>query len=62
MPLPSDPVWKRDYLYPDAPDAEWLEFDSMINLRPSFGNRSRGIDDPGTQAAVAALVSRLVRR
>jgi hypothetical protein len=34
----------------------------MINLRPSFGNRSRGIDDPGTRAAVAALVARLVRR
>jgi hypothetical protein len=49
-------------LYPDAPGAEWLEFDSMINIRPSFGNRSRGIDDPETKAAVAALVSRLVRR
>ncbi len=49
-------------LYPDADDADWLEFDSMINLRPSFGNRSRGIDDPGTREAVAALVDRLVRR
>ena len=49
-------------IYPDAPDADWLEFDSMINLRPSFGNRSRGIDDPETRAAVAALVNRLVHR
>lgn len=49
-------------LYPDEAGADWLEFDSMINLRPSFGNRSRGIDDPGTQAAVSALVDRLVRR
>jgi hypothetical protein len=49
-------------LYPDSADADWLEFDSMINLRPSFGNRSRGIDDPATRAAVAALVARLVRR
>jgi hypothetical protein len=22
-------------LYPDLPEADWLEFDSMINLRPS---------------------------
>lgn len=29
-------------LYPDVPGADWLEFDSMINLRPSSGNRSRG--------------------
>ena len=36
-------------LYPDLPDTDWLEFDSMINLRPSFGNRSRGVDDPATR-------------
>ena len=34
----------------------------MINLRPSFGNRSRGIDDVSTREAVAALVESLVRR
>ena len=49
-------------LYPDMAEPDWLEFDSMINLRPSFGNRSRGVDDPVTQAAVAGLVSRVVRR
>jgi hypothetical protein len=49
-------------LYPDLPEAEWLEFDSMINLRPSFGNRSRGVDDPATRDAIAGLVERFVRR
>jgi hypothetical protein len=49
-------------LYPELPGADWLELDSMINLRPSFGNRSRGVDDPATRAAIAALVDRLVRR
>ena len=49
-------------LYPGLPDVEWIEFDSMINLRPSFGNRSRGVDDPATRAAIADLVTRLVRR
>ncbi|MGE0445041.1 MAG: DUF5674 family protein [Vicinamibacterales bacterium] len=49
-------------LYPDVPGDDWLEFDSMINLRPSFGNRSRGVDDPATRAAIAALVARVVRR
>lgn len=34
----------------------------MITLRPSFGNRSRGIDDADTRAAVAAFVDRVVRR
>lgn len=49
-------------LYPDVDGTDWLEFDSLINLRPSFGNRSRGIDDPAIRAAIARLVARVVRR
>jgi hypothetical protein len=49
-------------LYPDLPESDWLEFDSMINLRPSFGNRSRGVDDPATRERIAGLVRELVRR
>jgi hypothetical protein len=49
-------------LYPDVVGDDWLEFDSMINLRPSFGNRSRGVDDAGTRAAIAAFVASVVRR
>ena len=49
-------------LYPDMPGADWVEFDSMINLRPSFGNRSRGVDDPATREAIVRLVEQLVRR
>ena len=49
-------------LYPDLPDSDWLEFDSMINLRPSFGNRSRGVDDPAIRERILDLVERVVRR
>jgi hypothetical protein len=49
-------------LYPDLAGEDWLEFDSMINLRPSSGNRSRGVDDPATRAAIAAFIGRVVRR
>lgn len=49
-------------LYPDLGESEWLEFDSVINLRPSFGNRSRGVDDASTREAIADLVRRLVKR
>jgi hypothetical protein len=48
-------------LYPDLPVAEWVEFDSMINIRPSQGNRSRGVDDPLMQAQILAVVRSLVR-
>jgi hypothetical protein len=26
-------------IYPEKPRSEWIEFDSMINIRPRFGNR-----------------------
>lgn len=49
-------------LYPEVQGEEWIEFDSMINLRPSFGNRSRGVDDPATRERIVALVDELVIR
>jgi hypothetical protein len=49
-------------LYPELPEGEWLEFDSMINLRPSFGNRSRSVDDARTRESIADLVRELVSR
>lgn len=54
-------LWGINF-YPDVPEPDWLEFDSMINLRPSFGNRSRGVDDPETRERIVALVRELVRR
>ena len=32
-------------LYPEIETKDWIEFDSMINLRPSVGNLSRGVKD-----------------
>jgi len=49
-------------LYPDRPVDQWIEFDSVINIRPSHGNRSRGVDDPATRNEIIAVVSRLVAR
>ena len=47
-------------LYPNRPATEHIEFDSMINLRPSQGNRSRGVDDAAVQRQIRDLVERLV--
>ncbi len=49
-------------LYPDVGIGEWVEFDSMINLRPSQGNRSRGVEDPQVRHRIVEIVSRLVTR
>ena len=47
-------------LYPDLSGEEFVEFDSMINLRPSQGNRSRGVDDPDVRARIIDIVESLV--
>lgn len=47
-------------LYPAERGDAWIEFDSMINVRPSQGNRSRGVDDPTLQQAIRDVVTRLV--
>ena len=44
----------------DKPLEDWIEFDSMINLRPSQGNRSRGVDDPAIQKRIITIVKKLV--
>jgi len=49
-------------LYPDRPPEELVEFDSMINVRPSQGNRSRGVDDVGLQRQIQDVVARLIVR
>jgi hypothetical protein len=49
-------------LYPDMPAGEWIEFDSMINLRPSQGNRTRSVDSPEMRAKILAIVAALVTR
>jgi hypothetical protein len=49
-------------LYPEVAGEDWIEFDAMINLRPSQGNRSRGVDDPGIRRRIVEVVSCLVAR
>ncbi|MBI4437348.1 hypothetical protein HY631_00110 [Candidatus Uhrbacteria bacterium] len=45
-------------LYPDAygNDDRFVEFDSMINLRPGQGNRSRGVENPETRKKIIDIV------
>jgi len=48
-------------LYPDRADEEFLEFDSMINLRPSQNNRSRDVEDPNARLKIIEIINRLIK-
>lgn len=47
-------------LYPDLELPGFVEFDSMINVRPSQGNRSRTVEDTALQQKILAVVAKLV--
>jgi hypothetical protein len=47
-------------LYPEKAAEEWIEFDSMINVRPSGGNRSRYVESAEIRELVAKIVHQLV--
>lgn len=47
-------------LYPSLQEESMIEFDSMINVRPSQGNRSRNVEDPATRTKIIELVHILI--
>lgn len=49
-------------LYPEMQGDEFIEFDSLINMRPSQGNRSRGIDDREIRNKIIEIVAKRIKR
>lgn len=50
-------------IYPELyGDENFIEFDSMINLRPSQGNRSRGVDNAKIQKKILEITNKLITK
>jgi len=49
-------------IYPELKEKDFIEFDSMINLKPSTGNMTRGVDDPKIRKKIAKLIGELIQR
>ena len=49
-------------LYPGKAGTQFIEYHSLINIRPSQGNLSMSISDPGLRASITAVVEELVDR
>lgn len=54
-------LWGINF-YPDIEGEDFVEFDSMINMRPSQGNMSRGVDNEEIQKKIIEIVDKWVRR
>ncbi|MDO8600087.1 MAG: DUF5674 family protein [bacterium] len=55
----QEDVWGIN-LYPEKSDDEWIEYDSMINVRPSQNNASRGVEDAAIREKITLVVRKLV--
>ena len=54
-------LWGINF-YPEHKGGSFIEFDSMINLRPSANNRTRGIEDPKIRKKITTIVNKIVTR
>lgn len=54
-------LWGINF-YPDLQGDEFIEFDSMINMRPSQGNTSRGIDNEATRKKIIEVINKWVKK
>jgi hypothetical protein len=49
-------------IYPGKQEDEFIEFDSLINIRPRMGNRSRGVEDADTRKKIIEIVNNLLEQ
>jgi hypothetical protein len=49
-------------IYPNENGDKFVEFDSMINLKPGLGNRTRGIDNPEIREKIIKIVDKLIKK
>ncbi|MDD5449747.1 MAG: DUF5674 family protein [Candidatus Omnitrophica bacterium] len=47
-------------LYPEMRGNGFIEFDSIINMRPSQDNRSRGVEDAEIREKIAAIIEKII--
>lgn len=48
-------------LYPELQENDFIEYDSMINLRPTQGNLERGVNDVKIRSQIQKVVRKLVQ-
>jgi len=57
----QDDLWGIN-LYPDLKIEDFVEFDSVINVRPRLKNFSRGIENRKIKEKILAIVNKLIKR
>lgn len=48
-------------IYPDLSEGDRIEFDSMINLRPKQGNRTRSVESSDVRDKILEICNKLIQ-
>ena len=57
----QDDIWGIN-LYPELSGKDFIEFDSIINIRPRLNNFSRGIDNDKIRKKIIEIVNKLIEK
>ncbi len=49
-------------IHPDKAGEDFIEFDSMMNLKPALGNRTRGVENPEIREKIIQIVEKIIQR
>ena len=49
-------------IYPDKTGDDFIEYDSMVNLKPSFGNRTRSVENKEIREQIKKIVGTLIQK
>jgi hypothetical protein len=49
-------------LYPDEPEESFVEFDSLINVRPSQNNRTRGVENEDIRRKITEIIMMRIQK
>jgi len=53
-------LWGINF-YPELSDSQFIEFDSMINIRPSVGNKSRNVENVQLCKRIIDIVAKRIK-
>ena len=54
-------LWGINF-YPEIQGDDFIEFDSMINMRPSQNNKSRGIESEAIRKKIVEIAAKRIKR
>ncbi|MCH7673738.1 hypothetical protein IH879_02150 [candidate division KSB1 bacterium] len=54
-------LWGINY-YPEMEGEDFIEYDSMINIRPTQGNNSRAVEDESIRKKIIDITNKWIKR